>query len=40
MVFAVTLLVFKGAGFNYPTDLKAKTYKLNKVNLFIKKRYE
>ena len=39
MIFAVTLLVFKGAGSNGPNDLRAVTYKWNTVNLFIKMRY-
>ena len=39
LVFPVTLLVFKGAGFNRPTDLTAVTYKWNTVNLFIRMRY-
>ena len=38
-IFAVTLLVFIGAGFNFPTGLRAVTYKWNTVNLFIKVRY-
>ena len=31
LVFAVTLLVSKGAGFSRPTDLRAATYKWNTV---------
>ena len=39
LVFPVTLIGFKGAGFNRPTDLSAMTYKWNTVNLFSKMRY-
>ena len=31
LVFAVTLLVSKGAGFSRPTDLRTATYKWNTV---------
>ena len=38
-IYTVALLVFKGAGFKSPTDLRAATYKWNTVNVFIKMRY-
>ena len=39
LICTVTLLVFKGACFKSPTDLRAVNYKWNTANLFIKMRY-
>ena len=38
-IYTVTLLVFKGARFKKPTDLRAVTYKWDTANLFVQMRY-